>query len=94
MASPRVDETGNGAAMDNREQKASNRGFFDIFQSVLEAIVDGIWALDSEIPLLLVVAPLLILVVFYAFRALLRLGSWLWSVYRSGGVKISGLRIG
>ncbi|MGV4795343.1 hypothetical protein [Rhizobium sp. F40D2] len=73
--------------MDDREQKASGGGFFHNFQSALEAIVEGIWELDSEIALLLVAAPLVILVIYYAFRALFRLGRWVWSVCRSGRVK-------
>lgn len=78
--------------MDDREQKASGGGFFHNFKSVLEAIVEGIWELDSEIALLLV-APLLILLILYAFRALFRLGRWVWSACRSGRVK-KAVRIG
>ncbi|MBX5198035.1 hypothetical protein HJB82_22380 [Rhizobium sp. NZLR10] len=73
--------------MHDREQKPSNGGFFHDFQSGLEAIVEGIWELDSEIALLLAVAPLLILVIFYAFRALFRLGRWVWNACRSGRAK-------
>ncbi|UVD59058.1 hypothetical protein NE852_13085 [Rhizobium sp. Pop5] len=73
--------------MDNREQKPSDGGFFHYFQSVLEAIVEGICELDSEIALLLVAAPLVILVTYYAFRALFQLGRRVWNVCRSGRAK-------
>jgi hypothetical protein len=73
--------------MHDREQKPSNGGFFHHFQSVLEAIVEGLWELDSEIAVLPAVVPLLILVIFYAFRALFRLGRWVWNACRSGRVK-------
>ncbi|MBX5166918.1 MULTISPECIES: hypothetical protein [unclassified Rhizobium] len=43
--------------------------------------------MDSEIALLLAVAPLLILVIFYAFRALFRVGRWVWNACRSGRAK-------